>query len=152
MGYSLNGWTMNEEFRTVFREASERLDATKGHDHISRGIKTLLMDARNPSLATSMRNDDAVSTAAKMIEVSVDAWSKLRQGPPVCAFELKTAAHRSVGYQIVMNEEEAIVIPYLTSRETVRSPYIYTKSDSAYYEAISEEFRHVWEDSHFVDP
>lgn len=124
LGYSLLGWTRNGSFENTLKVRS---------DQLLDGLKVCLLSSQNPSLAPSMRNRDTFKTAGADIKAAPELWAKfLQQIELRPQSEVRTNRLQNISYQVVMSEKEAIVIPYLTSRETTRSPYIFCQSANAF--------------------
>lgn len=134
-GYTLKGWTMNQDFVSALTERAPNL---------KEGVRTMLMAPDNPSLQTAMKTADIYQSTAQSALTSQDSWARVFDGIPKDKAELRISRDKSLNYQIMMSEKAAIVIPYLTSRDTLRSPYIYARQDSFYHEALMEEFDFVW--------
>ncbi|MEQ9504764.1 MAG: hypothetical protein RLO80_00735 [Hyphomonas sp.] len=134
-GYTLKGWTMNQDFVSALTERAPLL---------REGVRTMLMAPDNPSLQTAMKTADIYESTAQSALKSQDSWARVFENIPAQKTELRISRDKSLNYQIMMSEKAAIVIPYLTSRDTLRSPYIYARQDSFYHEALMEEFDFVW--------
>ncbi|MEL6781593.1 MAG: hypothetical protein AAFY43_08315 [Pseudomonadota bacterium] len=134
-GYTLKGWTMNQDFITALTEAAGVL---------RQDIRTLIMAPDNPSMRPSMKTQDIYESAAQSALVAQTSWGRVFKDIPTAANSLRINTDKSLGYQIVASEQEAIVIPYLTSRDTLRSPYIYARRESFYHEAVLEEYDFLW--------
>ncbi len=135
MGNSMNGWTMNDDFKRALARSAPSLREP---------VQALLAHPENVTLRPSMKNDEAYTAARQMIENSKNLWSNLLSSVAGDRYEIRQNKACAMGYQLLMTEKEAIVVPYLTSRDTARSPYIYTKSDGSYFEIIAEEFASIW--------
>lgn len=141
MGYSLHGWTMNDDFRRSIENATLGLE---------NGIRVILADPTNVTLRPSMKNESSYLAFAGMMENSGESWHSLLASlndKNFTKYEIRRNAINTIGYQITMSESAAIIVPYLVSRDTGRSPYIYMKKESPYYEVIAEEFNHMWDES-----
>jgi hypothetical protein len=138
-GYTLKGWTMNHDFVSALTERAPLL---------TQGVRIMLMAPDNPSLPTAMKTRDIFESTAQSALVSQESWTRVFDGISANKPELRISRNKSLFYQIMMSEKAAIVIPYLTSRDTLRSPYIYARQDSFYHEALMEEFEFVWGHAH----
>ena len=134
-GYTLKGWTMNQDFVSALTERAP---------YLTQGVRTMLMAPDNPSLPTAMKTRDIFESTAQSALMSQESWARVFEGISANKPELRISRDKSMNYQIMMSEKAAIVIPYLTSRDTLRSPYIYARQDSFYHEALMEEFDFVW--------
>lgn len=141
MGYSMHGWTMNDDFKRAMNRSALNLKD---------GIYALLAHPSNETLKGSMKNNEAYLAAKEMIQNSAGLWRSLLSSlvdNKFSRFHIRLNEKNTMGYQILMSEREAILVPYLVSRDTARSPYIYIKSESPYFEVISDEFMHIWSTS-----
>jgi hypothetical protein len=137
-GYALKGWTMNQDFERALKARAPVL-----HD----GVKTMLMSPENPTMGPSMKSDAVFKSAKQSAGAAQGAWQDLLALLPEGKAELRLNLSKSINYQMAISDKEAIVIPYLTSRDTERSPYIYARKGSFYYDALVEEFEFLWENS-----
>ena len=135
MGFTLMGWTMNEHF-------IEGLGALA--PDLPRGIQVLIVSSKNPSFKLAMKGDDQIRVATESANRAPETWRKVLDNLPVRQKEIRISENRNIGYQVVLNENEAVIVPYLVSRDTVRGPYVFAKRGSSYYETIQEEFRYRW--------
>lgn len=138
-GYTLKGWTMNHDFVSALTERAPSLNQP---------VRIMLMAPDNPSLPTAMKTRDIFESTAQSALMSQESWARVSEGIKQNKPELRISRDKSLNYQIMMSEKAAIVIPYLTSRDTLRSPYIYARQDSFYHEALMEEFDFVWGHAH----
>ena len=141
MGFSLKGWTMNHDFVSALQAKATILPD---------GVRTLIISSDNPSMEPSMKSPDIFEAASQSAMVAQKSWKKVFQKLKPKQAELRIAKSKSLNYQIMMSEKEALIIPYLTSRDTLRSPFILAKRGSFYHDAIREEFSFLWE--HSVPP
>lgn len=137
-GYSLKGWTMNQDFINALKNRMPELEYE---------FRTLLMSPDNPSMKASMKTDDIFESAAQSTLVAQKSWKRVHDILKGGRSEMRISTHKSINYQMVITDKEALVIPYLTSRDTLRSPYIYARKESFYYEALYEEFEFLWQNS-----
>ena len=135
-GYTLKGWTMNMDFVATLQETVP---------HLKKPLRVLITDPENPTLKLAMRSEDVWRDAQQSASTVARAWQRLIS--EVGNGELRANVDRATNYQIVISENEAIVIPYLTSRDTQRSPYIYARRESFYHDALKEEFEFIWQQS-----
>lgn len=136
LGYSLHGWTSNGSFENAIKSRMNGL---------SEGFKVCIMDAANSCLGPSMKTESEAHKSTPGVKLAPKQWSTFLTKE--CGLKkafVKTAKDHDVGYQVVMNEKEAVIVPYLVSRGTTRSPYILAIKDSAFYDAIAEEFLFIW--------
>lgn len=137
-GYSLKGWTMNQDF----------VNALKGKvPELEYEFHTLLMSPDNPAMKPSMKSDDIYESASQSALVAQKSWTRVHAGIEGGRSELRLSDAKSINYQMMITDKEALVIPYLTSRDTLRSPYIYARSESFYYDALTEEYEFLWSHS-----
>ncbi|MEO1405777.1 MAG: hypothetical protein AAFV54_04720 [Pseudomonadota bacterium] len=134
-GYTLNGWTMNQDFANAMARVGAGL---------RKDIRVMIIGPDNPTLGPSMKDDDVHATARQSAISARNGWINLFANIPDIDPDIRINNTRNVSYQIFMSEKEAIIIPYLTSRDTLRSPYIYARRESFYYEAMHEEFSFLW--------
>ena len=137
-GYSLKGWTMNQDFVNALKIRTPSLEFE---------FRTLLMSPDNPSMKASMKSDDIYESAAQSTMVAQKSWKRVHDQLGGAKTELRVSKSKSINYQMVLTDKEALVIPYLTSRDTLRSPYIYARKESFYYEALVEEYEFLWSHS-----
>ena len=137
-GYSLKGWTMNQDFVNALKIRTPSLEFE---------FRTLLMSPDNPSMKASMKSDDIYESAAQSTMVAQKSWKRVHDQLGGAKTELRVSRSKSINYQMVLTDKEALVIPYLTSRDTLRSPYIYARKESFYYEALVEEYEFLWSHS-----
>ena len=138
MGYTMTGWTLNQDFINLLKEKSKTL---------TDGIRFIVIAPDNPAFAPSMKSKEIFESASQTAEVAKKSWSKEISKLHPKSGELRVSRAKSINYQIMVSEKEGFIIPYLTSRDTLRSPYILSKRGSSYHEAIREEFGHVWDAS-----
>lgn len=135
-GFALRGWTMNQNFeKSLKARASVLLD----------GVRTMLVSRDNPAMKPAMKTDDVYKSAAQSADLAQVAWRSLLGSLNIKSAHLRVNQKRSLNYQMAISEKEAIVVPYLTSRDTERSPYIVARKGSFYYDAVHEEFEFLWE-------
>lgn len=137
-GFALKGWTMNQNF-----EKSLKARAPSLRD----GVRTMLMSRENPAMKPAMKTDDVYKSAAQSADLAQTAWRKLLGSLQTTSAHLRINEKRSLNYQMAISEKEAVIVPYLTSRDTERSPYIVARKGSFYYEALREEFEFIWDSS-----
>ncbi len=135
-GYTLAGWTMNQDFVTAMRSRTE---------HLTEGIRVMLISPDNPSLRPAMKSKDIYESTQHSANQAQKSWTAMLDQLPGSRPELRINRERSINYQMMISEKEAIVVPYLTSRDTLRSPYIYARKESFYHETLVEEFEFLWE-------
>ena len=146
MGYTLNGWLMNESFKTAIERAGQiAADATARNTSLN--VHILLMDGTNPSLPGSMKTSTVVEQVQTTAQVIRRDWSSYLSGVKGVKPDVRGLEKHNLGYQTVITEAAAISIPYLVSRDSVRSPFIFAKRDSAYFEAMKEEFAFLWDNA-----
>lgn len=137
-GYSLKGWLMNQDFVSALRERAGVL---------RKGIRVLLAGNDNPALKAAMKSEHVFESAIQAIVSAQASWAQLRKELGSASFEIRISQQKSIGYQMTLSEKEGIVVPYLTSRDTLRSPYIQARADSFYHEVMLEEFNFLWDSS-----
>ena len=135
MGYTMVGWTLNDDFTRKLAASAARLVDP---------VQVLLIGKDNPSLGSSMKNDNIAKSTKKLAQTLPSTWSAYLDSIPKLKHELRLNTSKVMGFQLIMSEKEGIIIPYLTSRDTLRSPYIYTRAGTAYYDAMIEEFEYLW--------
>lgn len=135
MGVSLKGWTMNGDFLKALNTRASTW---------SRGFRTLLIDPKNPSFEPSMRSPDIFKSAVQSAETAQESWRRVFEGLDCEACELRTAESKSINFQVMLTEKTASIVPYLTSRDTLRSPFITARRGSDFYDAVKEEFEFIW--------
>jgi len=136
MGYTLIGWTLNENFTRALAAAASNLKEP---------MQVLLIGRDNPSLEPAMKNGNIAKTTRKLAQALPRTWSSYLQSISRLKHELRANEKKVIGFQCILSAKEGIIIPYLTSRDTLRSPFIYTKAGTAYYDAMVEEFEFLWE-------
>lgn len=142
-GYTLNGWTMNQSFMSALDECAERLG--------EKSLRIMLVAPDNPSLKSAMKTKDIFEATRQSAKAAQGSWRGVLAKRPGKKHQLRISRTRSINYQMMLSEREALVVPYLTSRDTLRSPYIYARRESFYHDALVEEFGFLWGEAQAVN-
>lgn len=144
MGYTLNGWLLNDSFKKALEAASKaNRNSQKSRPPID--VRVMSMDPDNPSLSASMKTPTVVEQVHSTAAAISRDWSTYLSSKGGLNSKVRTLKKHSLGYQVVITESAAIAIPYLVSRDSVRSPYITAKRGSSYFDAMKEEFAFLWD-------
>ena len=135
MGVSLKVWATADGQRVLQDLASRRVP-----------VKVLIMDAKNPGLA-SMINSDLAAEDLEAVKKQTQRMAEYFQGVAVAnpaTFEIRRINKGLPHFQLIATEKTVLVLQYMFSRGTADSPLQQFPSGSQLHGAFLDEFDKLW--------